>query len=155
MIRYAARIVLVQVIKEERGNKGVSLTTYLSLAGRYCVLMPNSPKDGGISRKIASQEDRRRLKSIYTELKLAAGMSVIIRTAGMDRTRAEIKRDYDYLVKLWNRIREDTLNLMLPSLIYEEKLVTSSSAPSAINIRAISTSSSSKVRTGTRQPRNS
>jgi ribonuclease E len=114
------QIVLVQVIKEERGNKGVSLTTYLSLAGRYCVLMPNSPKDGGISRKIAGQEDRKRLKSIYTELKLAAGMSVIIRTAGMDRTRAEIKRDYDYLVKLWNQIREDTLKSNAPALIYEE-----------------------------------
>jgi len=114
------QIVLVQVIKEERGNKGVSLTTYLSLAGRYCVLMPNSPKDGGISRKIASGDDRKRLKAIYTELKLAAGMSVIIRTAGMDRTRAEIKRDYDYLVKLWNRIREDTLHSNAPALIYEE-----------------------------------
>lgn len=114
------QIVLVQVIKEERGNKGCSLTTYLSLAGRYCVLMPNSPKDGGVSRKIASTDDRKRLKAIYTELKLAAGMSVIIRTAGMDRTRAEIKRDYDYLVKLWNRIREDTLNSNAPALIYEE-----------------------------------
>lgn len=114
------QIVLVQVIKEERGNKGVSLTTYLSLAGRYCVLMPNSPKDGGISRKIASAEDRKRLKALSTEFKLAQGMSVIIRTAGMDRTRAEIKRDYDYLVKLWNRIREDTLESTAPALIYEE-----------------------------------
>lgn len=108
------------MIKEERGNKGASLTTYLSLAGRYCVLMPNSPKDGGISRKIASADDRKRLKAISTELKLAQGMSVIIRTAGMDRTRAEIKRDYDYLVKLWNRIREDTLRSNAPALIYEE-----------------------------------
>lgn len=114
------QIVLVQVIKEERGNKGCSLTTFLSLAGRYCVLMPNSPKDGGISRKIMSPEDRKRLKSITTELKLASGMSVIIRTAGMDRTRAEIKRDYDYLVKLWNQIREDTLQSTAPALIYEE-----------------------------------
>ena len=114
------QIVLVQVIKEERGNKGCSLTTYLSLAGRYCVLMPNSPKDGGISRKIASADDRKRLKSISTELRLATGMSVIIRTAGMDRTRAEIKRDYDYLVKLWNQIREDTLKSNAPALIYEE-----------------------------------
>ena len=114
------QVVLVQVIKEERGNKGASLTTYLSLAGRYCVLMPNSPKDGGISRKIASADDRKRLKAISTELKLAQGMSVIIRTAGMDRTRAEIKRDYDYLVKLWNRIREDTLRSNAPALIYEE-----------------------------------
>jgi len=114
------QIVLVQVIKEERGNKGCSLTTYLSLAGRYCVLMPNSPKDGGISRKIASGDDRKRLKAISTELRLADGMSVIIRTAGMDRTRAEIKRDYDYLVKLWNQIREDTLKSNAPALIYEE-----------------------------------
>ncbi|MBY0406696.1 MAG: Rne/Rng family ribonuclease, partial [Rickettsiales bacterium] len=114
------QIVLVQVIKEERGNKGASLTTYLSLAGRYCVLMPNSPKDGGISRKIASGEDRKRLKAISTELRLAEGMSVIIRTAGMDRTRAEIKRDFDYLVKLWNQIREDTLVSNAPALIYEE-----------------------------------
>ncbi len=114
------QIVLIQVIKEERGNKGVSVTTYLSLAGRYCVLMPNSPKDGGISRKIASAEDRKRLKAISTEFRLAEGMSVIIRTAGMDRTRAEIKRDFDYLVNLWNAIREDTLKSNAPALIYEE-----------------------------------
>jgi ribonuclease E len=114
------QIVLVQVIKEERGNKGASLTTYLSLAGRYCVLMPNSPKDGGISRKIASPEDRKRLKAISTELRLAEGMSVIIRTAGMERPRAEIKRDFDYLVKLWNHIREVTLQSTAPALIYEE-----------------------------------
>jgi len=114
------QIVLVQVIKEERGNKGASLTTYLSLPGRYCVLMPNSPKDGGISRKIASPEDRKRLKAISTELRLAEGMSVIIRTAGMDRPRAEIKRDFDYLVKLWNHIRETTLGSTAPALIYEE-----------------------------------
>jgi len=114
------QIVLVQVIKEERGNKGASLTTYLSLAGRYCVLMPNSPKDGGISRKIASPEDRKRLKAISTELRLAEGMSVIIRTAGMERPRAEIKRDFDYLVKLWNHIREVTLQSSAPALIYEE-----------------------------------
>ncbi len=114
------QIVLVQVIKEERGNKGASLTTYLSLPGRYCVLMPNSPKDGGISRKIASPEDRKRLKAISTELRLAEGMSVIIRTAGMERPRAEIKRDFDYLVKLWNHIREVTLASTAPALIYEE-----------------------------------
>lgn len=118
------QIVLVQVIKEERGNKGVSLTTYLSLAGRYCVLMPNSPKDGGISRKIASAEDRKRLKAISNELRLAKGMSVIIRTAGMDRTRAEIKRDYDYLVKVWNGIREATLKSTAPALVYEESDIT-------------------------------
>ena len=114
------QIILVQVIKEERGNKGVSLTTYLSLAGRYCVLMPNSPKDGGISKKIASVEDRKRLKAISTEFRLAEGMSVIIRTAGMERTHAEIKRDFDYLVNLWNSIREDTLKSNAPALIYEE-----------------------------------
>jgi ribonuclease E len=93
------QIVLVQVIKEERGNKGCSLTTFISLAGRYCVLMPNSPKGGGISRKIMSGEDRKRLKEISAELKTARGMSAIIRTAGIDRTRAEIKRDYEYLMK--------------------------------------------------------
>jgi len=114
------QIVLVQVIKEERGNKGASLTTFLSLAGRYCVLMPNSPKDGGISRKIASPEDRKRLKQMTAEFKFAKGMSVIIRTAGMGRTHAEIKRDYDYLVKLWNQIRETTLQSNAPALIYEE-----------------------------------
>ena len=114
------QVILVQVIKEERGNKGVSLTTYLSLAGRYCVLMPNSPKDGGISKKIASVEDRKRLKAISTEFRLAEGMSVIIRTAGMERTHAEIKRDFDYLVNLWNSIREDTLKSNAPALIYEE-----------------------------------
>lgn len=114
------QIVLVQVIKEERGNKGVSLTTFISLAGRYCVLMPNSPKGGGISRKISSGEDRRRLKEISSELKTARGMSAIIRTAGIDRSRAEIQRDYEYLVKLWETIREQTLSSSAPSLIYEE-----------------------------------
>ena len=114
------QIVLVQVIKEERGNKGVSLTTYMSLPGRYCVLMPNSPKDGGISRKISNSEDRRRLKQISAELRDALGMSVIIRTAGIDRTRAEIKRDYEYLVKLWNTIREQVLSSTAPALVYEE-----------------------------------
>ncbi len=114
------QIVLVQVIKEERGNKGASLTSYLSLAGRYCVLMPNSPKDGGVSRKISEADTRRRLKDVMAELKLAGSMSVIIRTAGIDRTRAEIRRDFDYLVKLWNHIREDTLAATAPALIYEE-----------------------------------
>ncbi len=114
------QIVLVQVIKEERGNKGVSLTTFISLAGRYCVLMPNSPKGGGISRKISSGEDRRRLKEISSELKLTRGMSAIIRTAGIDRSRADIQRDYEYLVKLWESIREQTLSSKAPALIYEE-----------------------------------
>lgn len=114
------QIILVQVIKEERGNKGVSLSSYMSLAGRYCVLMPNSPKDGGISRKIASHEDRKRLKQISGELKDARGMSAIIRTAGIDRTKAEIKRDYDYLIKLWNQVREDALASIAPAAVYEE-----------------------------------
>lgn len=116
------QIVLVQVIKEERGNKGVSLSTYISLAGRYCVLMPNSTKGGGISRKIANNEHRRRLREMLDEIQpdRSTGMSVIIRTAGIDRSRVEIRRDYDYLVKLWNQIREDTLNATAPALIYEE-----------------------------------
>ncbi len=114
------QIMLVQVIKEERGNKGVSLSTYISLAGRYCVLMPNSPKGGGISRKITNSEHRKKLKTIAAEFKDKHGMSAIIRTAGIDRTRAEIKRDYDYLIKLWNQIREDTLQSTAPALIHEE-----------------------------------
>jgi len=114
------QIVLVQVIKEERGNKGCSLTTYVSLAGRYCVLMPNSPKGGGISRKITDREQRRKLKDMAGELRAHKGMSVIIRTAGIDREIAEIKRDYEYLIKLWNQIREQTLKSTAPALIYEE-----------------------------------
>ncbi len=114
------QIVLVQVIKEERGNKGVSLTTYLSLAGRYCVLMPNSPRDGGVHRQISDNATRTRLKPLMAELKTAKGMSVIIRTAGIDRTRTEIRRDFDYLVKLWNSIREITLASTAPALVYEE-----------------------------------
>ena len=114
------QIVLVQVIKEERGNKGCSLTTYISLAGRAAVLMPNSPKGGGISRKITDRETRKRLKEVAAEMRTHRGMSVIIRTAGIDRTKAEIRRDYDYLVKLWNTIREQTLASTAPALIYEE-----------------------------------
>jgi ribonuclease E len=114
------QLVLVQVIKEERGNKGVSLSTYISLAGRYCVVMPNSPKGGGISRKIGSGDDRKRLREISDELKEMRGMSAIIRTAGMDRSKAEIKRDYEYLIKLWNQVREDALNSIAPALVYEE-----------------------------------
>lgn len=114
------QIVLVQVIKEERGNKGVSLTTYISLAGRYCVLMPNASKDGGISRKVGKNEERKRLRDIAAEMKESCGMSVIIRTAGVGRTKIEIKRDHDYLVKLWNLIREDALAANAPALIYEE-----------------------------------
>ena len=114
------QIVLVQVIKEERGNKGCSLTTYISLAGRAAVLMPNSPKGGGISRKITDRETRKRLKEVASEMRTHRGMSVIIRTAGIDRTKAEIRRDYEYLVKLWNQIRETTLASSAPALIYEE-----------------------------------
>lgn len=121
------QIVLVQVIKEERGNKGCSLTTFISLAGRTSVLMPNSPKGGGISRKITDRETRRRLKEVAAEMRTHRGMSVIIRTAGIDRTKAEIRRDYEYLVKLWNDIREKTLSSTAPALIYEEgNLVTRS-----------------------------
>lgn len=114
------QIVLVQVIKEERGNKGCSLTTYISLAGRYCVLMPNSPKGGGVSRKISNGEQRRKLKEVLSEMREKRGLSAIIRTAGIDRTKVEIKRDYEYLVKLWSQIREDTLASNAPSLIYQE-----------------------------------
>ena len=114
------QIMLVQVVKEERGNKGAALTTYLSLAGRYCVLMPNTPRGGGISRKIASTTDRRRLKDIASELEVPHGMGLIIRTAGQERTKAEIRRDYDYLLRLWNEIRETTLQSVAPKLIYEE-----------------------------------
>ncbi|TAE34631.1 MAG: Rne/Rng family ribonuclease [Alphaproteobacteria bacterium] len=114
------QIVLVQVVKEERGNKGVSLSTYISLAGRYCVLMPNSPRGGGVSRKIGSGEDRKRLREIAGELNVSKGMSAIIRTAGMDRTRTEIKRDYEYLIKLWNQVREDAIASIAPTMVYEE-----------------------------------
>jgi ribonuclease E len=114
------QILLVQVVKEERGNKGAALSTFLSLAGRYCVLMPNTPRGGGISRKITNAKDRKRLKSILAELEIPGGMAVIVRTAGAERTKAEIKRDFDYLMRLWDRIRETTLQSQAPCLIYEE-----------------------------------
>jgi ribonuclease E len=114
------QIMLVQVTKEERGNKGAALTTYLSLAGRYCVLMPNTARGGGVSRKITSISDRRRLKEILEELDIPEGMGVIVRTAGAERSKAEIKRDYEYLLRLWNEIRELTLKSTAPALIYEE-----------------------------------
>ncbi len=114
------QIILVQVAKEERGNKGAALTTYLSLAGRYCVLMPNTNKGGGISRKISNAGDRRRLKQVLGELKIPEGIAVIVRTAGSRRSKAEIRRDYEYLMRLWNEIRETTLNSTAPCLIYEE-----------------------------------
>jgi len=114
------QILLIQVNKEERGNKGAALTTYLSLAGRYCVLMPNSGKGGGISRKISNNNDRKRLKSIISELDIPQGIAVIVRTAGSDRSKAEIKRDYEYLIKLWTSIRDLTLKSNAPCLIHEE-----------------------------------
>ncbi len=114
------QILLIQVVKEERGNKGAAMTTYLSLAGRYCVLMPNTPKGGGISRKIANGSDRKRLKSVVSEFKVPQGMGVIVRTAGAKRTKSEIKRDYDYLSRLWETIRETTLKSIAPALIHEE-----------------------------------
>ncbi len=114
------QIMLVQVVKEERGNKGAALTTYLSLAGRYCVLMPNTARGGGISRKISSQKDRRRLKKVLDELDIAAGTAVIVRTAGAERTKAEIKRDYEYLVRLWDEIRTKTMESIAPTLVHEE-----------------------------------
>ncbi|MGJ3231534.1 MAG: Rne/Rng family ribonuclease [Oceanicaulis sp.] len=114
------QVLLVQVAKEERGNKGAALTTYLSLAGRYSVLMPNTARGGGISRKIANAADRKRLKGAVAELNVPGGMGLIIRTAGADRTKAEIKRDYEYLIRLWENIRTTTLESTAPSLIYEE-----------------------------------
>ncbi len=114
------QILLVQVVKEERGTKGAALTTYISLAGRYCVLMPNSPRGGGISRKITSAADRRRLKEVTAELEIPRGMGLIVRTAGAARPKAEIKRDGEYLLRLWDDIREQTLRSVAPSLIYEE-----------------------------------
>jgi len=114
------QILLVQVVKEERGNKGAALTTYLSLAGRYSVLMPNTARGGGISRKITNPADRKRLKEIVRELDVPEGMGVILRTAGANRTKAEIKRDYDYLMRLWERVRNLTLQSIAPALVYEE-----------------------------------
>ena len=114
------QIMLVQVVKEERGNKGAALTTYLSLAGRYCVLMPNSSRGGGVSRKITNIADRKRLKTVVGGLDVPAGMAVIVRTAGAKRTKAEIARDYAYLSKLWDDIRSRTLKSQAPSVIHEE-----------------------------------
>ncbi|QDZ09195.1 Rne/Rng family ribonuclease [Sphingomonas panacisoli] len=112
------QVLLVQVVKEERGNKGAALTTYLSLAGRYCVLMPNTSHGGGISRKISNAGDRKRLKSIMADLKLPPSMGCIVRTAGLQRTKVEIKRDFDYLARLWDGIRETTLASAAPALVY-------------------------------------
>ena len=114
------QIMLVQVVKEERGNKGAALTTYLSLAGRYCVLMPNTARGGGISRKITNAADRKKLKEIAAEIDVPDGAGLIIRTAGSQRTKSEIKRDYEYLQRLWEQIRELTLKSIAPAKIYEE-----------------------------------
>ncbi len=114
------QVLLVQVVKEERGNKGAALTSYLSLAGRYCVLMPNSSHGGGISRKINSAADRKRLKAIVSEMDLPKSMGCIVRTAGLQRTKVEIKRDFDYLARLWDEIRENTLGSSAPALIHSD-----------------------------------
>lgn len=114
------QIMLIQASKEERGNKGAAVTTYLSLPGRYSVLMPNSPRAGGVSRKIANYKERKRMREILSDLSVPEGMSVIMRTAGTSRTKTEIKRDLDYLIRLWNKIRETTLVSTAPELIYEE-----------------------------------
>ena len=114
------QIMLIQVSKEERGNKGAAVSSYLSLPGRYCVLMPNSPRGGGVSRKIANFKERKRMREILNELNVPAGMSVIMRTAGTSRTKVEIKRDLDYLMKLWDSIRELTLSSTAPALVHEE-----------------------------------
>ena len=114
------QILLVQVVKEERGNKGAALTTYLSLAGRYSVLMPNTARGGGISRKITSAQDRKRLKDLVQDLEVPQGMGVILRTAGANRTKPEIKRDYEYLMRMWENVRTLTLQSTAPALVYEE-----------------------------------
>jgi ribonuclease E len=114
------QVLLVQVVKEERGNKGAALTTYLSLAGRYCVLMPNTSHGGGISRKISNSADRKRLKSILSDLNLPRTMGCIVRTAGLQRTKPEIKRDFDYLARLWDEIREKTLSSAAPAEVYRD-----------------------------------
>jgi len=118
------QVMLVQVVKEERGNKGAALTTYLSLAGRYSVLMPNTARGGGISRKITSAEDRKRLKEIATDLEVPEGMGVILRTAGANRTKTEVKRDFEYLLRLWETVRDLTLKSTAPKLVYEEGSLT-------------------------------
>lgn len=114
------QILLIQISKENRGTKGAAATTYISLAGRYCVLMPNTTRQGGISRKIINAQDRKRLKSIISDIKLPEGIALVVRTAGADKSRAHIKRDYEYLARTWDRIRETTLNSIAPALINEE-----------------------------------
>ena len=114
------QVMLVQVVKEERGNKGAALTTYLSLAGRYCVLMPNTARGGGVSRKITSAQDRSRLKEVVQDLDVPEGMGVILRTAGASRSKPEIKRDFEYLLRMWETVRDTTLRSQAPTLVYEE-----------------------------------
>ncbi len=114
------QVILVQVTKEERGNKGAALTTFISLAGRYCVLMPNTARGGGISRKISNNDDRRKIKEIVDSLNIPKGMALIIRTAGAERTKTELKKDYEYLFQLWENIRENTLVSIAPKLVHEE-----------------------------------
>ncbi|RYY91688.1 MAG: Rne/Rng family ribonuclease, partial [Alphaproteobacteria bacterium] len=114
------QVMLVQVVKEERGNKGAALTTYLSLAGRYCVLMPNTSRGGGISRKITNASDRKRLKAITSEFQVPRGAGLIVRTAGAKRTKTEVRRDFEYLTKLWQQIVGKTMESMAPALIHEE-----------------------------------
>ncbi|HEY0220382.1 MAG TPA: Rne/Rng family ribonuclease, partial [Afipia sp.] len=114
------QVMLVQVVKEERGNKGAALTTYLSLAGRYAVLMPNTARGGGISRKITSAQDRNRLKDVVQDLDVPEGMGIILRTAGASRTKPEIKRDFEYLIRMWETVRDLTLKSQAPTLVYEE-----------------------------------
>ena len=114
------QILLVQVVKEERGNKGAALTTYISLAGRYCVLMPNSSRGGGISRKITVSKERRKLRDTLNSLDMPQGMGVIIRTAGLERNKAEIKRDFEYLIRTWDEVRDKTLESSAPAMVYEE-----------------------------------
>src|SRR6187455_2569291 len=117
------QVMLVQVVKEERGNKGAALTTYLSLAGRYAVLMPNTARGGGISRKITSAQDRSRLKEVVQDLDVPEGMGIILRTAGASRTKPEIKRDFEYLIRMWETVRDMTLKSQAPTLVYEEGLL--------------------------------
>lgn len=114
------QIMLVQATREERGSKGAAMTTYISLPGRYCVLMPNSPRGGGVSRKITDPQARRKMKDLLSELEVPQGMSVILRTAGMTRSRLEVKRDLEYLLRLWDEIRRETMQSEAPALIYEE-----------------------------------
>ena len=114
------QVILIQVIKEERGNKGASVTSYISIPGRCCVLMPNSTRGGGVSRKINDQKERKRLKAIVEGLEVNDGMNLILRTAGMGRTKADITRDYTYLIRMWNQIRESTLSATAPALVYQE-----------------------------------